>query len=69
MKERDFEGKIVRAKEILEGLMNPEVSLEEGVKLYKEGLEELKSAQEILNSAKIEYEEIKRNITKSDENI
>jgi len=69
MKERDFEGKIVRAKEILEGLMNPEVSLEEGVKLYKEGLEELKSAQEMLNSAKIEYEEIKRNITKSDENI
>lgn len=67
MQGNDFEQSIVKAKEKLEKLMDSEVTLGESVSLYKEGMQELKAAQELLEKAKIEYEEIKNSLAKPEE--
>ncbi len=56
----DFEGKIEAAKRIMEKLMDPEIPLEESVKLYKEGMALLKEAGEMLEKAKLEVETIEK---------
>lgn len=58
-KMQDFEGKIEKTKEILKRLNAQDLSLKEGLELYKEGIKELQEAQDILQKAKLEYEEIK----------
>ena len=63
MKIKDFEKKIEISKEILEKLMDPSITLEDSMKLYKEGIRELKEASKMLESAKLEFEEL----SKSDE--
>lgn len=63
----NFEDKIKHSKEILEKLMNPEISLEDSMKLYKEGMDEIKAAQKLLEDAKVEYEEIKKSFEPRDE--
>jgi len=60
MKSSDFEKRIEDAKKILEKLMNPEITLSESVKLYKEGTKALKEAQKMLEKAKVEIEEIEK---------
>ncbi len=57
---KDFEKKVEKAKEVLEKLMGQEVTLKESVELYKLGMKELKEAQKMLEEAKLEIEEIKR---------
>ena len=52
-----FEDKIKKSKEILDKLMDPEITLENSVKFYKEGLKELQEAQTLLEEAKIAFEE------------
>lgn len=59
---QNFEERLEKAKSLLDKLMSPDVTLEESVKLYKEGMDELKQAEEMLSKAKIEYEEIKKEI-------
>ncbi len=56
---QDFEGKIEKTKEILKRLNAQDLSLKEGLELYKEGIKELQEAQDILQKAKLEYEEVK----------
>lgn len=56
----NFEESLKRAKEIVDMLVNPEITLSEGMKLYKEGMIEIKKAEKLLQEAKIEYEEIKK---------
>jgi len=48
MKNLSFEDKIKKSKEILDKLMDPEITLENSVKFYKEGLTELQEAQKLL---------------------
>ncbi len=60
MKINDFEKKIEKSKEILDKLMDPSISLEDSVKFYKEGLKELKEASKMLESAKLEFEELSK---------
>ena len=55
----DFEAKLDSAKEILETLMNPEITLEDSVKAYEKGMGELTKAQKILEDAVIKINEIK----------
>jgi len=55
----DFESKLSSAKEVLEVLMNPEITLQESVKAYEKGMKELQSAQKILEDAQIKINEIK----------
>ena len=52
MKNDTFEEKLAYSKELLEKLMNPEVTLEESVKLYEEGLKNIKDAQTLIEEAK-----------------
>lgn len=48
-----FEEKIKNAKEILEKLTKSDVTLSDSLKLYNQGLEELKIAQKLLEEAKL----------------
>ena len=52
-----FETKIKSAKNTLELLINPEITLEKSVKYYKDGIDELSKAQKLLDEAKFELEE------------
>lgn len=52
MKNETFEEKLEHSKELLEKLMNPEITLEESVKLYEEGLKNIKDAQTLIEEAK-----------------
>lgn len=54
-----FEKKIEKSKEILDKLMDPEITLSESVKLYKTGLKELQDANKLLEDAKLQFEEYK----------
>jgi exodeoxyribonuclease VII small subunit len=56
MAKMSFEEKIKKSKEILDKLMDPEITLENSVKFYKEGLKELQEAQALLEEAKIAFE-------------
>ncbi|MDY0120755.1 MAG: exodeoxyribonuclease VII small subunit [Sulfurimonas sp.] len=58
-KKEDFETKLEAAKKILETLMNPDITLEESVKAYEKGMQELISAQKMLEEAQIKIQEIK----------
>ena len=55
----NFEEKIERAKQILEKLMDPEITLAESVKAYEEGVKELSDATKLLEEAKLKINEIK----------
>ncbi|MDD5373225.1 MAG: exodeoxyribonuclease VII small subunit [Sulfurimonas sp.] len=54
-----FESKLESAKKVLETLMNPEITLNESVKAYEIGMNELAQAQKILEDAQIKITEIK----------
>lgn len=64
MKENEnisFEDKIKNAKEILEKLTKSDITLSDSLKLYNEGLEELKTAQKLLEEAKLVFSEKTKN--------
>lgn len=63
MKQATFEQKLEQAKGHVEKLMNPEITLEESIVLYKEGLEVIKEAQKMLEEAKLKVEEIHKNMS------
>ena len=54
-KEQSFETKLETAKVILDTLSNPELSLEEGMKKYQEGIAILKEATKMLEEAKLTF--------------
>jgi exodeoxyribonuclease VII small subunit len=58
MTSKDFEKKIEKSKDILNKLMSSDITLSDSMKLYKSGIKELKEAQELLEKAKIEFQEI-----------
>ncbi len=60
MKNKTFEEKLAESKAILEKLMNPEVTLEESVKLYEEGLSTIKEAQAMIEEAKLKVAVIEK---------
>ena len=51
MKTNTFEEKLAYAKQLLEKLMDPEITLEDSVALYEEGLKHIKEAQKLLEEA------------------
>ncbi len=59
MKEKDFESKIKSAKEILDKLTDPQITLAKSMELYKDGINELNEAQKLLENAKLEFETLK----------
>lgn len=60
MKKNSFEAKLEHSKSLLEKLMNPEITLEESVKLYEEGLQTIKDAQKLIEDAKIKITTIEQ---------
>jgi len=59
MAKAEFETKLESAKEILETLMNPEITLQNSVKAYEKGMKELNDAQKMLENAVLKINEIK----------
>jgi exodeoxyribonuclease VII small subunit len=64
MKTATFEQKLEASKQLLNKLMNPSITLEESLKLYENGIKEIKSAQKMIEEAKIKIELIEHNSTK-----
>ena len=54
----NFEQNIKNASGLLEKLIDPEITLSDSVKVYKEGLKELDQAQKLLDQAKLEFQEL-----------
>ena len=48
-----FEDKILKAKDLLEKLSNPEITLSDSIDVYKTGMKELEEAQKLLDEAKL----------------
>jgi exodeoxyribonuclease VII small subunit len=55
-----FETKLETSKEILNKLMNPSITLEDSLKLYEDGLAQIKSAQKMIEDAKVKIEIIEK---------
>jgi exodeoxyribonuclease VII small subunit len=60
MKNESFEEKLEHSKALLEKLMKPDITLEESVKLYEEGLTTIKEAQKLIEEAKIKVSVIEQ---------
>lgn len=57
--QENFENKLDNAKKILETLMSPEITLQNSVKAYEDGMKELNKAQKMLEDATLKIQEIK----------
>lgn len=57
--EDEFETMLEKAKVVLNKLNSQEVTLKESLALYESGMRYLKDAQEILEQAKLQYQEFK----------
>ena len=55
----EFETMLEKAKAVLNKLNSQEVTLKESLALYESGMRYLKDAQEILEQAKLQYQEFK----------
>lgn len=55
-----FEDRITKIKEIINKLNNTEITLKDGMQLYKDGVSEIKEAQKMLENAKNLYDEINK---------
>jgi len=55
----DFEKKLKEAKELLDKLNDPEITLYEAMQYYKKGIKLLEEATKMIEEAKLEFEEIK----------
>jgi exodeoxyribonuclease VII small subunit len=56
-----FENRLENSKKILNQLMNPSITLEESLKLYENGINEIKLAQKMIEEAKVKIELIEHN--------
>ena len=59
-KKKSFEDRLNKAKELLEKLKDPELTISESMKLYKEGKREIDEATKLLEEAELELEELNR---------
>jgi len=60
MQKKTFEEKLNDSRAILEKLMDPEVTLEESVKLYEKGLATIREAQAMIEEARLTVETIEK---------
>jgi len=59
--QKSFETLLEETKAIVEKLNDPELTLEEAVKLYEKGVKEVKEAQRLLEEAKAKIRIIEQN--------
>ena len=67
IEEQSFEQKIEKAKELLEKLSNPQITLSDSLEVYKTGMQELEEAQKLLDEAKLIFTQEDKEI--NEENI
>ena len=60
-----FEDRLERSKKILDQLIDPAITLEESLKLYEDGIKEIKMAQKMIEEAKVKITTIEANNTGS----
>ena len=60
MNDSTFERRLDVSKEILNRLMDPTITLEDSIKLYEEGLTQIKLAQKMIEDAKVRIEIIEK---------
>ena len=65
MQANTFEDKLEHSKKILNQLMNPEITLEESLKLYENGIKEIEFAQKMIEEAKVKISVIEKNNSES----
>ncbi len=56
---QDFEKKLKEAKELLEKLNDPEITLQGAMEYYKKGIKLLEEATKMIEEAKLQFKEIK----------
>jgi exodeoxyribonuclease VII small subunit len=61
MQVKTFENSLENSKKILNQLMNPSITLEESLKLYENGIKEIKFAQKMIEEAKVKITTIEAN--------
>ncbi|MEA3490294.1 MAG: exodeoxyribonuclease VII small subunit [Campylobacterota bacterium] len=66
MRTKTFEEKLAYSKELLDKLMDQDITLEESVKLYEEGLKNIKEAQKLIEEAKMKIEVIDKEMIGTD---
>lgn len=59
--EVSFEESLTKAKETMEKLMRQDITLEESVKLYEDGLKAIQNASKQLEDAKVKISHISQN--------
>ena len=55
---QDFEKKLKEAKELLDKLNDPEITLYDSMEYYKKGIKLLNEAAKMIEEAKLEFEKI-----------
>jgi exodeoxyribonuclease VII small subunit len=54
----DFEKKLKEAKELLEKLNDPEITLFQAMEFYKKGIKLLEEASKMIEDAKLQFKEL-----------
>ena len=60
IEQSNFEDKIIKAKELLEKLSNPQITLSDSIQVYKTGVKELEDAQKLLDEAKLIFSTVNK---------
>ena len=60
IEQSNFEEKIFKAKELLEKLSNPQITLSDSIDVYKTGVKELEDAQKLLDEAKLIFSTVNK---------
>ena len=55
---QDFEKKLKEAKELLEKLNNPDITLFEAMQYYKKGIKLLEEATKMIEEAKLQFKQL-----------
>ena len=55
---QDFEKKLKEAKELLEKLNDPEITLFEAMEYYKKGIKLLEEATKMIEEAKLQFKQL-----------
>lgn len=66
MSNESFEENLAKAKETMEKLMRQDITLEESVKLYEDGLDAIKNASKQLEEAKVKISNISQSEIKEE---
>ncbi len=64
---KSFEESLNEVKDLIDKLINSDITLEESIKIYKEGMEAINNAQKTLEEAKLKIKKISKDEIFGDE--